>query len=88
MLGLMYSSSVAQGKAVNNILSGRLGLSYAIKKKHNLTLNIIYLDKQSLAIERRQLGGIPPSFQELTATLAYAYRFSHALTPKAKAAKK
>lgn len=83
MLGLMYSSSVAQGKAVNNILSGRLGLSYAIKKKHNLTLNIIYLDKQSLAIERRQ-----PSFQELTATLAYAYRFSHALTPKAKAAKK
>jgi hypothetical protein len=88
MMGLMYSSSVAQGKAVNNILSGRLGLSYAIKKKHNLTLNIIYLDKQSLAIESRQLGGIPPSFQELTATLAYAYRFSHALTPKAKAGKK
>lgn len=82
-MGLMYSSSMAQGKGVNNILSGRLGLSYAIKKKHNLTLNIIYLDKQSLAIERRQ-----PSFQELTATLAYAYRFTHALNPKAKATKK
>ncbi len=88
MMGFMYSSSMAQGKATNNILSGRLGLSYAIKKKHNLTLNIIYLDKQSLAIERRQLGGIPPSFQELTATLAYAYRFTHALSPKAKTAKK
>ncbi len=83
MMGLMYSSSMAQGRATNNILSGRLGLSYAIKKKHNLTLNIIYLDKQSLAVERRQ-----PSFQELTATLAYAYRFTHALNPKAKAAKK
>jgi hypothetical protein len=88
MLGVMYSSSMAQGSATNNILSGRLGLSYAIKKKHKLTLNIIYLDKQSLAIERRQLGGIPPSFQEITATLAYAYRFSHALSPKGKAAKK
>lgn len=71
MVGLMYSSSMAQGSATNNIFSGRLGLSYAIKKKHNLTLNVIYLDKQSLAIERRQ-----PSFQELTATLAYAYRFT------------
>lgn len=83
MIGLMYSSSMSQGSATNNIFSGRLGLSYAIKKKHNLTLNIIYLDKQSLAIERRQ-----PSFQELTATLVYAYRFTHALSPKAKAAKK
>jgi len=88
MMGLMYSSSMAQGSATNSIFSGRLGLSYAIKKKHNLSLNIIYLDKQSLAIERRQPGGIPPSFQELTATLAYAYRFTHAISPKAKVSKK
>ncbi len=88
MMGFMYSSSMAQGKAVNTILSGRLGLSYAIQKKHNLTLNIIYLDKQSFSDNRRPQGYSPPSFQELTATLAYAYRFTHALSPKAKAAKK
>ncbi|WP_435357994.1 hypothetical protein [Emticicia sp. SJ17W-69] len=71
MLGLMYSNSLSQKKVTNNILSGRLGLNYAIKKKHQLTLNVIYLDKQSLAIERRQ-----PSFSELTITLGYAYRFA------------
>lgn len=79
MLGLMYSSSLSQKKVTNNILSGRLGLNYAIKKKHQLTLNVIYLDKQSLAIERRQ-----PSFSELTITLGYVYRFAVKLTSHSK----
>lgn len=71
MLGMMYSSAMAQGKATNNVLSGRLGLNYRIKSNHSFTLNVIYLDKQSLAIERRQ-----PSFSELTATLGYVYKFT------------
>lgn len=71
MLGMMYSSALAQGKATNNVLSGRLGVNYRMKSKHSFTLNVIYLDRQSLAIERRQ-----PSFSELTTTLGYVYKFS------------
>lgn len=85
MLGLMYSTSLAQGtttgrNTANNILSGRLGLTYAIKQKHQLTFNIIYLNKQNMVNAQKPEGYSPPSFQELTATLAYAYRFTHAFS--------
>ncbi|AFK05705.1 hypothetical protein Emtol_0075 (plasmid) [Emticicia oligotrophica DSM 17448] len=88
MVGLMYSSSLAQGAVTNNILSGRVGLTYSIQKKHNLTLNIIYLDKQSLADAQRKEGFNPSSFKELTTNLAYAYRFTQSLSPKVKVLKK
>ncbi|MCU0324558.1 MAG: hypothetical protein MUF45_04820 [Spirosomaceae bacterium] len=76
MLGVMYSSTMTQGKATNNILSGRLGMNYLIKSNHAFTLNVIYLDKHSLVTEPRQPVGIPPSFSELTATLGYVYKFT------------
>ena len=78
MLGILYSNASQAGKTNNNILSGRVGLNYALKQKHHLTFNVIYLDKQSFDIQRLQ-----PSFSEFTASLGYVYKFSSKIGQKA-----
>jgi hypothetical protein len=48
----------------------RYGASYALKDKHQLKLDLIYLNRQAQSTERSI-----PSFRELTISLGYVYNF-------------
>ncbi len=68
-LSISQNESYANGLNTGSILNGRLSGNVSIKKKHNLNLSTVLVNRSS-----RQEGAAK-SFTEFTATLGYAYSF-------------
>ena len=69
-LSSSYNSSFSNGDNTANILNVRSSGSYSIKKKHNINLGLVMVNRQS----RRESA--TSDFTEFTATLGYSYNFS------------
>lgn len=65
-----YNQSFLNNKSQSKILSFRLSSAYSIKKKHNLGLSIIVLNRN---LQQTENTG---SFTEFTGTLNYSWNFS------------
>lgn len=63
------NESYANGMHTNSILNGRLSGNVSIKKKHNINLGAVVVNRKS-----RQEGGAK-EFTEFTGTLGYSYSF-------------
>jgi hypothetical protein len=64
-----HNESYANGTHVGRILNGRLSGNVSLKKKHNLNLNTVVVNRTSLQ------EGAAKSFIEFTTTLGYGYSF-------------
>lgn len=69
-LSSSYNSSFSENSNTGNILNLRLNGSYKIKKKHNINLGLVMVNRQS----NRETA--TSDFTEFTATLGYNYNFS------------
>ena len=68
VLSASYNQAFTNGNQTNQVVNGRLGLSYTFKQKHQLSFNGIYLNQQTQAEQAN-------AFAEFTGTLNYSYRF-------------
>ncbi|WP_423147393.1 hypothetical protein [Rubrolithibacter danxiaensis] len=68
-----WNSSYANGTKISSILNFRLNMSYAVKKKHNINLNMVALNSNS----SRLPGSVSRAFNEFTTTLGYNYSFNN-----------
>ncbi len=68
VLSASYNQAFTNGDQTNQVVNGRLGLSYTFKQKHQLSFNGIYLNQQTQAEQAN-------AFAEFTGTLNYSYRF-------------
>ncbi len=65
-----WNESYTNGEQVNKIINIRASGGYSIKKKHNLNLSIVMVNRASAK------EGSAQAFTEYTATLGYSYNFS------------
>lgn len=68
-LSVSQNESFANGLNTGSILNGRLSGNVSIKKKHNLNLSAVLVNRSS------KQEGAAKSFTEFTATLGYVYSF-------------
>jgi hypothetical protein len=68
-LSVSQNESYANGFNTGSILNGRLSGNVSIKKKHNLNLSAVLVNRSS------KQEGAAKSFTEFTATLGYVYSF-------------
>lgn len=68
-LSVSQNESFANGFNTGSILNGRLSGNVSIKKKHNLNLSAVLVNRSS------KQEGAAKSFTEFTATLGYVYSF-------------
>lgn len=68
-LSVSQNESYANGVHTGSILNGRLSGMMSIKKKHNINLGIVLVNRNT----KQEQG--PKAFTELTGTLGYAYSF-------------
>jgi len=72
---LRSSASVSLNNAytasllTNRIINGRVSGSYSVEKKHNFTLSLVAINRETLR------EGASEAFTELTGTFGYSYRF-------------
>lgn len=64
--------SYANGSMNSNIISLRLNNSYVVKKKHNLNLSMVALNRAAVSLLQNSSS---TSFSEFTTTLGYNYNF-------------
>jgi len=64
-----YNNSYSNNLVTSKILSFRINSTYVLKKKHNFSLNMIFINR--FGIERLNVL----SFQEFTGTLNYSFTF-------------
>lgn len=65
-----YNQSFVNGSSNSRILSFRLNGTYSVKKKHNIGVSIIILNRN---LKKDDNTG---SFTEFTGTLNYSYNFN------------
>jgi hypothetical protein len=68
-LSSSYNNTYSNGDKINTIINGRLSGSYTVKKKHNLNLSLVVVNRDS------NTEGASQSFTEFTGTLGYSYSF-------------
>lgn len=68
-LSTAYNNSYTNGQKVSTIINLRVGSSYAIRKKHNLSLSLAGVRRASNTEATAQ------TFTEFTGTLGYSYAF-------------
>jgi hypothetical protein len=66
---LLVKNTNKGGVHTGSILNGRLSGMMSIKKKHNINLSIVLINRNT----KQEQG--PRAFTELTGTLGYAYSF-------------
>ncbi len=66
---ISHNESYANGLHTGSILNGRLSGNVSIKKKHNINLSTVVVNRNSVQ------EGAAKSFTEFTATLGYVYSF-------------
>ncbi|MCE2994874.1 MAG: hypothetical protein ACK5RG_07645 [Cyclobacteriaceae bacterium] len=66
---ISHNESYANGLHTGSILNGRLSGNVSIKKKHNVNLSTVVVNRNSVQ------EGAAKSFTEFTATLGYVYSF-------------
>jgi len=64
-----YNNAYANGQLINSIINGRINGSYSIKKKHNLNMSIVVVNRTS------KTSVTAASITEFTGTLGYSYAF-------------
>lgn len=64
-----YNNAYTNSQLVNSIINGRIGGAYSIKKKHNLNLSMVVVNRNS------KTGTTAASITEFTGTLGYTYAF-------------
>jgi len=64
-----FNQSFVNGNSKSKILSFRLSSNYSVKKKHNLGLSLIIINRKVIKKEKG-------NFTEFTGTLNYSYNFS------------
>lgn len=69
MFTTAYNNSYINSLVMSKILSFRLSSTYILKKKHNFSLNIIFINRFGI----KRLNVV--SFQEFTGTLNYSFNF-------------
>ena len=69
-LSATYNNTYSNGEHVSKIVNGRFSASISLKKKHNLNLSTVIVNRGS------QVEGASKSFTEFTGTLGYSYSFS------------
>ncbi|MBC6111943.1 hypothetical protein ACFOG5_06325 [Pedobacter fastidiosus] len=65
--------SYANGAMNSNIINFRITNTYVVKKKHNLNLSMMALNRA--AVSTLQTTNSSKSFSEFTTTLGYNYNF-------------
>ena len=66
---LSVNQSRSNGNLLTTIMNARLNGSFAVKKKHNINLSLVGVDRKN------HVEGGAPSFTEFTGTLGYGYSF-------------
>jgi hypothetical protein len=64
-----YNNSYQGSDLINSILNGRINASITLKKKHNLNLSTVVVNRKSKGETSAQ------AFTEFTGTLGYSYSF-------------
>ncbi len=70
-----WNQTLNNGKTANRIVNFRAGAGYSIKKKHNLNLSLVLINRSNIG----ESGS--SDFTEFTATLGYSYNFAILNTP-------
>ena len=69
-LSTSWNESFTNGSQVSRVVNVRANGSYSIKKKHNLNLSMVVVNRES------DSEGGAQAFTEFTGTLGYSYNFS------------
>ncbi len=69
-LSTSWNQSYTNGEQINKIINVRASAGYSIKKKHNLNLSLIMVNRASAK------EGTAQAFTEYTGTLGYSYNFN------------
>lgn len=69
-LSSSYNASFTNGSNVGNVMNIRANGGYSIKKKHNINLSLVVVNRESSS------ESAAVSFTEFTGTLGYSYSFS------------
>jgi hypothetical protein len=69
-LSATYNNTYSNGQHINKIVNCRLGGTVSIKKKHNINLSAVAVNREN------RIEGGSKSFTEFTGTLGYSYSFS------------
>jgi hypothetical protein len=69
-LSLSYNDSFSNGNHVNKIINARFTFTYSMKKKHNVSLSTVVMNRET----KKEGGG--RSVTEFTAMVGYGYSFS------------
>lgn len=64
-----YNNTFTNSKSVNSFINGRISGTYSIKKKHNLNLGVVVVNRQA------KTNSSPNAFTEFTGTMGYSYSF-------------
>lgn len=67
-LSSSYNNTYTNSQMVNAIITGRINGTYSVKKKHNLNLSVVVVNRNSKT-------GTATSITEFTGTLGYSYAF-------------